>query len=915
MKEHEPDVSLEALTRRRFLRTGAALGALVGCARPAEHIVPSVRSSPEQVPGISIPFATATLRDGHAIGIIAESREGRPIKIEGNPEHPASFGGTGAIEQALIRSLYEPTRQRAIEEQGVPQTWDELERTLHARPFVTQRGAGLGVLLGASTSPLLERSLSALRDRFPDAIVAFDPSQCTSSSRSGARLARGRVLERHVDWERCDHVLSIDAEPLSEGPAAIANAKRWSRRRRADFKARLIAIEPTPPLTGMSADARFVVGARDLPSLFASIAIELGPPEWTPFLRPLALPASPEWLRPLLSELRSGPSVILLGESLPTWAHAVLHAMDDALHAPITLRRSPRLDAELLRGGIEPLLDALDSGALDTLITAACNPAFTWPTKQRWRERTSRVPMHVHLGERDETGSMAHVVAPALHDLERWGDARAYEGTWTTIQPLIEPLFGGRTTESFLAMMTGSPFHDRRALRALLEEERADPEEVLSRGFVAQSAFAAERATLDLQAIARVLEVEERASSSRFVLDVRADLKLGIGVHATHPWLQELPDPITKLAWGNAAQMAPSDAMELNIESGDEIEIYGASEGADSRTTIRIPALIQPGQAPGTLTIRAGHGRRVTTTMTTFGTDPLPLVSSFELSPTPIEIRKSGAQGRLIVAQRESSGRDRPIDLQRASREPPPSLYADREQASPQWGMAIDLDLCTGCSACVIACQAENSIPTVGPDQVALGRAMHWLRIDRYFDGDRAAPSFELQPMLCQHCEHAPCEYVCPTHASVHSPDGLNEMVYNRCVGTRFCSHNCPYKVRRFNYFNHHREPAASIERLLLNPDVTTRGRGVMEKCTFCVQRIRRAEIEAHVHGREFDANHVHTACEEACPSEAIVFGPISDPTSHVSHLHADPRAYSELGELGTRPRIRYLTRQRRRAQ
>ncbi|MGH7524978.1 MAG: 4Fe-4S dicluster domain-containing protein, partial [Gemmatimonadales bacterium] len=569
---------------------------------------------------------------------------------------------------------------------------------------------------------------------------------------------------------------------------------------------------------------------------------------------------------------------------------------------------SPILEAGEPSHDLRELAAELDGHEIDTLMITAVNPGYGARNADQWQHRLRAVPNTLYLGEyEDETAATCGWFAPAANYLESWGDSRAYDGTISPVQPLIDPMFGGRTAGELLALVVGEVATGRSLLASL--HPVSATEDALRLGVVTGSAFPRVAPAASMQSPIEAGNPPMNEAGSVAVVFTPGRTVYD-GRFAGNAWLQELPDPVTKLTWDNAALLSPILASRLGVESGDIVSLRAGS------AHIEIPALVVPGHADGAVSVALGYGRHPgMIDAAPIGVDAAALrnlSSSFCLAG--VTVTRTGDRRRLALTQEHWSIADRKSAVfgSGTTPRPPLALYhapapAPDGYGADQWAMAIDLDLCTGCSACVVACQAENNIPVVGREGVLQSREMHWIRIDRYVEGPAAAPAFRVQPMLCQHCENAPCEYVCPVDATVHSDDGLNEMVYNRCVGTRFCSNNCPYKVRRFNWFDYNAH-VSEFGMMAKNPDVTVRARGVMEKCTFCVQRIRRAQREAELEGRPATGP-VVTACQQSCPTQAIVFGSLTDPTSEVRRAFADARSFSALEELGTVPRVRYLAR------
>ncbi|HEX3595624.1 MAG TPA: 4Fe-4S dicluster domain-containing protein [Polyangiaceae bacterium] len=933
------------LTRRRFvewLGVGmAALGANACSKPPREDIVPYVRRPPEVTPGVARYYATSTSRDGYGIGLLAKSQEGRPTKLEGHPEHPASLGGTGMREQAALFALYDPDRARTFLSRGKPTTWDAFTVAFGSgsrRPFVDRRGAGLALVLEPSASPLRASLLGRLRARYPELTVAYHATSGAPARWAAAKAALGEAADPQYRFGDADVVVSLDAELFGNHPMSLAWSRRFAERRKAARPGtggnRLYAVESAMTLTGAAAEHRLATPASNIAAVAAALLGALAtaaehalPPDVAAGARRL-LDASPHrvFVEAMARDLlrRRGRSAIVVGDRQPSHVHVLgyaCNALVGNLGATLEFTAAPLPDAgEANAYALDGVLAGLDAGRIDTLFVLGPNPAYTLPAEMDWTRRASRAGERVHLSlYENETSEGATWFLPASHFLEHWGDARAYDGTASFVQPLIEPLYAGKSADEVLAALASDEVHDGRALLAREWASRLDGsnlDDALRRGVIPGSAANAHVPELDWRAVASALE-RVAPPASGLELELCHDARLGDGDAANNPWLQELAEPLTKLVWGNAALVGRETAARLAVDDGDVVVV---EQGVRRMT---LPVLIDPGHAEGAVTVWLGHGRRAGGRIAVgVGRDAAGLRSA--ASPwfvRGVTVRRTGAREALVRTQLESSQHDRAIvlrksaadwardpDFAREEDEDPPSILPERLAGDLQWGMAIDLSACLGCSACMVACAVENNVPVVGRENVALSREMYWLRIDRYYGGSARAPVVDFQPMLCQHCEKAPCEYVCPVNATVHSPDGLNEMVYNRCVGTRFCSNNCPYKVRRFNFFNYNQD-LPETARMAKNPDVTVRARGVMEKCTYCVQRIRRAEIDARVAGRKLADGDVVTACEQACPTRAITFGNVADPRSRVAVLHADRRTYAVLAEVGTRPRTRYLAR------
>ncbi len=917
----------DELTRRTFLKAlGAsiALAGLDGCTRmPAEKILPFVTEPPELTPGIPVHYATSMVLDGYATGLVVEAHEGRPTKIEGNPDHPASLGAAGMLEQASLLQLYDPDRAKRLMSGSSPSSWQALAAALapaSLRGRVGARGAGLALLLEPSSSPLLASALDTLRALYPEARVCF---YAPLSAQNATAFTAGAVVPQY-DLRSADVILSMDSDFLAAGPFNLRYARAFAEGRRQPLNGmnRLYVAECGFTVTGMAADHRLRCRPGDL-SAFADSLLDA--------VRGGAPPSS-EWLAAAAADLRvhAGRSVVIAGTALPPRLHAVVAAINDTLDntgRTVRYTRSPLLGAADERTTIASLVDAMRAGAVDTLVCIGGNPSYNTPAALGFSALLRRVRDSVFVGlYENETAHDSRWFVPAAHYLESWGDARAYDGTYSLVQPLLQPLYGGKSAVEVLSLLAGAPAPDVRSLlRAVGERKALVPDDeswsaAVRRGFVPDSAFPRVRAIPRPELLAPAAAATSRSAGQIDVV-FRRDARVHDGSFANNGWLQELPDPVTKLTWDNAALVSPATAKRLGVVTGAVLLLR------HDTAALRIPALIVPGQPDDVATLHFGYGRRgaeqvaagVGVDVYNFWPDTAATsIGGVSVSRAPAPPHELAITQEHWRMEGRGQARSETLATYRASQRgsararSPLTIYdpPHRLDSPHQWAMTIDLGTCIGCGACVVACQAENNIPVVGPDDVRKSREMHWLRIDRYLEGREAAaePRVITQPMLCQHCENAPCEYVCPVEATEHSPDGLNEMVYNRCVGTRFCSNNCPYKVRRFNWFDYNAH-LTDTERMVKNPDVTVRERGVMEKCTFCVQRIREAEIAAGIAGRALRGAEIKTACQQSCPTNAIVFGSLTESDSEMMRRRNEPRSYGVLAELGTEPRVRYLSR------
>jgi molybdopterin-containing oxidoreductase family iron-sulfur binding subunit len=920
------------ISRRRFLRVmgaSAALAGLSGCVVvPAEKLVPYVRSPEEVVPGQPLFFATAMTQGGYAFGTLVESHAGRPTKIEGNPDHPASLGGTDPYMQATILDLYDPDRSQVPMRRGVVGTWDSFVAAVRDRLKTLRKsgGAGLRLITEPISSPTLVAQIDDLLKHFPAARwIQFESAPQTPST-AGARLAFGREVLPRFDLARADVVVSLDADFLTWGPAKLALARAFSERRlpgvRADRMNRLYTAECTPTLDGAMADHRVAIRPSQLEAVAWALARRVGVP--LPPASETGLPT--RWLDAAARDLvaHRGKGAVLTGPAdgpvVQALGYAINHVLGNAGHtltyaAPVILLADPFTD-------LQRVTAEMRAGEVDTVIILGANPVYTAPADLEFSEALAQVPFSVHLGlYRDETGHRCTWHLPEVHCLEGWSDARAFDGTTTVVQPLIAPLYGGKSRHDVLSVLNDRPdeaAHDlirARHVPSRVRDHGTAWEGILSSGVVPGSALPSEAVTLNVGAIASL--PPPRMADPRLEIAFRPDPSVWDGRFNNNAWLQELPKPFTKLTWDNAALISPDTAARHGLANGDVVDL-----GLHGRK-VAAPVWILEGQPEDVVTVHLGYGRTRTGRVGEgAGFDAYRIrTSRAPWHVTGLSLERTGQTYELVTTQHHQTMEGhhllRSMSLAEFERQLPadrkhafhlPSLYPDFPAEGHAWGMSINLTTCIGCNACVVACQAENNVPVVGKEEVARNREMHWLRIDRYVEGPPSDPRTGFMPVPCMHCETAPCELVCPTEATVHDHEGLNEMVYQRCVGTRFCSNNCPYKVRRFNFFQYADYTTPSLVPLR-NPDVTVRSRGVMEKCTYCIQRINAARVSAEEDGRRIADGEVQTACQAACPTRAIVFGDLNDPESEVRRLKAGPLDYALLGELNTRPRTTYLAR------
>ena len=941
--EHEfpqgADQWLNPVGRRNFLKLMAAslaLGGLAACSPTrSEKILPYVRAPEEVTPGKPLFFATATQLRGIATGELAESHLGRPTKIEGNPEHPGSLGATDTFMQASVLNLWDPDRSQLVNNAGLISTWSAFVSTLtvELQKQGLKKGAGLRILTETVTSPALAGQLQALLEQLPEARWhQYEPVN-RDNARQGAIIAFGQDVNTVYRFDRADRVLALEADFMAAGPIGVRYARDFSNKRRvrADQTEmnRLYMVESSPSVTGSLADHRLPLRPSQMVSLTLALAAELGLEVGS--AADVALQGLPEdWIPALARDLQAhrGASMVIAGDSQPPLVHALAHAINEALgNVGQTVIYTDPLEAEPVdqMQSLGELVDDMAAGQVDLLVIIDANPVYTAPVDLNFAEAMQQVNLRIRMGlYEDETSALCQWHIPATHYLEAWGDGRAYDGAISLTQPLIEPLYDDKSAYHLLAAMLGQSgltdydvVHDH----WVKQSSAADPEQLwkesLYQGFMADTALPPRVVAVDLASIRSAVETIPAAGSLEITF--RPDPALWDGRFANNGWLQELPKPLSKLTWDNPAFVSPATAEQLGLSNQDVVEIHH-----DGRT-LWLPVWIMPGQANDTITLSLGYGRSragrvgngVGFNTYTLRTSAVPWSGTgVEVRPTPDRYRLASTQSHFRMQGREfvrvgtiEHYKEEPDFAHHMVHEPPEiSLFAGYEYDSYAWGMVVDLNVCSGCNACVTACQAENNIPIVGKEQVLNGREMHWIRIDGYFEGELDNPQPLHQPVMCQHCEQAPCEVVCPVNATVHDHEGLNVMVYNRCIGTRYCSNNCPYKVRRFNFLQYTDETLESLKGQR-NPDVTVRVRGVMEKCSYCVQRISAARIQAKNENRPIGDGEVVTACQAACPTGAIVFGNINDPDSRVAQLKAQPQNYGILSGLGTHPRTTYLAK------
>jgi MoCo/4Fe-4S cofactor protein with predicted Tat translocation signal len=963
---------LPPATRRQFLKVmGAslAMAGLTACRWPKEEIVPFAHRPEGRTPGVPQRFATSMEIGGAALGLLVTSFDGRPIKAEGNPLHPDSLGALSAVAQADLLQLYDPDRSRRLllreGGQQFVKDWSDFELLVGER--FSGAGAGVAVLVGASSSP----TLAALRDRFLGARsearwYEYEPVS-RDNEREGTRLVFGSVVRVHPHLHEAAVVACFDADPLFDHPAALRLAGEFALARNPESGsgARLYVGESCYTLTGARADHRVAVASSWVPALLAAVTNRLVAKHG------LELPAAAagfagstdhtetdderHFVDLLAADLMAQRSrgVVLVGPRQAPGVHALAAVLNHALGATgstITYTAEPNPDRPSHLEEISDLTRRIQGDEIETLLILGGNPAYDAPADLGFADLLARVPVSIHLSlYDDETSERCTWHLPGAHTLESWGDGTAWDGTLTLRQPLIEPLYGGRSAIEVLAVAAGDGWKSGHELvRDNLRERSGAPffegfwRQALHDGVVGQSAWETVTPKPDPARLAsavdglRELLGAGRPAAERVELVLVPDARVFDGRFANNGWLQELPDAITKITWDNALMISPATARDIGVSDGEvaSVEARGAS--------LELPVYVLPGMARNCAAAALGYGRTAAGQVGNgVGVDTYRLrtvaapyiLSGVTISGTGRRYDLATTQDHFAIDTIGFSERNlRVADLVREAsldaylenpeiiheqEHHPPliSLWKDQEYEGEQWGMAVDLNTCIGCNACIVACQAENNIPVVGRRQVLNQREMQWIRLDRYFKTPPGVTPDEVddaeivfQPMTCVQCENAPCEQVCPVAATQHTTDGLNAMVYNRCIGTRYCSNNCPYKVRRFNFFNYHKD-LADTAKMQFNPEVTVRARGVMEKCTFCVQRIEAVRIAARNDNRPIADGEIMPACAQTCPAKAISFGNLNDSSSEVSHSREDHRSYATLAELNIRPRTHYLAR------
>ncbi|MEM8680261.1 MAG: TAT-variant-translocated molybdopterin oxidoreductase [Planctomycetota bacterium] len=946
----------KGLPRRRWMQLmGASLafGGLAGCRWQPEKIAPFAVRPENRVPGQAEKFATSIDVAGMPRHLLVTSYDGRPVKVEGNPDHPDSQGATDTFAQASILELYDPDRSDTLRERQPRQTftrsWDEFDAFWNDRltQLAAVKGLGLGLLIEPVASFSQAALLRKLRDRFPQVEVFEHTALAWPTEIEATQITFGQPYRTSLQLQAAKRIACFDADILGIHPTSVRNIRGFADGRTpGDQMNRLFVAESQFSVTGAAADHRLAVRSHDLPSLLghveALVSEKLGQSAYAR-RNPALSETAQRFAEALASDLvaHRGESLVVVGPQQPLAAQELALRLNARLqNIGQTIRFVPQRPSG--HKALSDLVQAAADGRLQTLMILGGNPVYDAPRDLDLPRALADIEMTVRAGVyEDETSAACRWHVPLAHPFEAWDDVRSWDDGVAVAQPLIDPLLGGRSPIQLLAQVADDAREPQRIVQDALGKRLGRPlsttewQDLVHDGLWSSPG----RRPPSPQPVAR-FEFKPATPPAGLELVFTPSGNTLDGRFSNNGWLQETPDFLTKLTWDNAAIISPQTAVELGLEHGQFARLETESG------QLEVPVYVLPGQAKHSIGLAVGYGRtragvvggHAERAADSIGVDVHPLRTSRHPFVTPVQrvtplprtyaFATTQDHHAIDTVGMEETGRRvgelvREAPLDQFLQHPDFAQHATHHVGSDPlwkghsyeghaWGMAIDLNKCIGCNACTVACQAENNVPIVGKDQVAVGREMHWLRIDRYFHGDSESPEVAHQPVACHHCENAPCEQVCPVAATVHSDEGLNDMVYNRCIGTRYCGNNCPYKVRRFNFLDYNEpldEPGRELVQLSVNPEVTVRSRGVMEKCTYCVQRIQTVKIDAKTGRRTIEDGEVKTACQQACPAQAIEFGDLNDPKSRVAQLHADQRAYGMLAELAVKPRTKYLAR------
>ena len=942
----------EDSSRRDFLKlmsASMALAGLSGCVKmPLEPIVPYVHQPDEIVLGKPLFFASSMPFSAYAVPVVVESHEGRPTKVEGNPDHPAGLGASDVFAQASVLDMYDPDRAQIVTYRGGISSWEDFAGTIKG-PLSAQKvvqGAGLRILSGAISSPTMVSLMDAMQATYPESKwVQYEPVN-RDNVRAGSQMAFGEFVETRYDLEKADIILSLDGDFLSSGyPGFLVYARKFASRRNPDLKekmSRFYSVESTPTNTGGKADHRLPVRASEIEQVAGAIAAGLGVGGGE-----ATKPEHQKFVAAVVKDLQAhrGAAVVIPGDNQPPAVHALAHAMNQALGAPgntVIFTETVETKPQIQTAALKQLVDEMNAGQVDLLVILESNPVYDAPADFEFVKAMDKVGLRVQYStHQDETYEHVHWHVNSAHYFEYWGDCRAFDGTASLIQPLIAPLYGAKSPYEFVSTLIGGPEMSgydivRKYWQGQMKggDFETSWRKAVHDGFVANTAFPAKSVSAK-SATFPPKTGEKGGAPAELEVIFRRDPLIYDGSRANNGWLQETPKPLSNLSWDNVVMISPNTAKKRGLVTSDIVEI------SVNGRKVKGPIWPQPAHPDDSITVFLGYGRtRAGRVGDGVGFDAYPIRTSDAMWITSASITKVGSgyplahfQGFSYIDYSDLPKGTEPLKnrhiIRKATLEDfmknPNFAHEEEEPVPPEmtlysnvsggplyqytelkWGMTIDMNSCIGCKTCILACHAENNIAVVGKLETMRGRQMQWLRVDVYYEGGTENPAIYYQPVPCQQCENAPCEVVCPVGATVHSTEGLNDMIYNRCVGTRYCSNNCPYKVRRFNFllFQDWTTPQYKMMR---NPEVSVRSRGVMEKCTYCIQRIAHGRITAEKENRAVRDGEVLTACQQACPTGAIVFGNLNDKESRVAKIKQHPRNYNLLEDLNTRPRTSYL--------
>ncbi len=944
------------VSRRSFIEMvgySAAALALNGCRAPEQRIIPYLRQPVELTPGIASWYASTCGGCKASCGTLVKVRDGRPIKLEGNPEHPLSKGGLCALAHSLVFGLYDSDRLQRPLIKGAAATWDHVDQQINEKfAAVRQSNGKLRLLTPVVTSPTSREVIATFLSQFPDARhISYQPISSSANSQAHAQT-HGRSAVPAYRFEDARLVVSFSADFLGTWIAPVQFTRGYSQARNLQSgrreMLRHIQFESHMSLTGSNADRRVAVSpAEEVEALLLlakrvatmSGRVDRVPAELASFEPARLSPKVRQAVDSTFEGLRNqqGKSLILSGSNAVP-VQVVVNFMNQALHnyGQTLDLASGANHGQVNDQAMVDLLEEMNTGQVAAVLISSVNPAYDYFAHEEFIRGLKKVPVKIVLsGTLDETASLSDYVCPQPHFLESWNDAEPEPGIFSLTQPAIAPLFSTRPYQESLLRWSGDGRNFYEVLRQHWQDKLFPRQQAATfDAFWDQSLHdgtvrlatprspTPEFSSASLDAAVKQLKEESNAAAGKLAVTLFESVSLRDGTCANNPWLQELPDPLSKVTWDNTANLSPELAGQMKLEEGSLVRV---SKGA---TSVELPVHIQTGQHPECVSIALGYGRtRAGKVGNNIGANAYPLVSfsrgTFQYVVPGITVEKTGRKVELAKTQVQDTLGERPIireltlatylegqpkenEQQGGERK---DLWPGYEYTEHKWGMVVDLNACVGCSACILSCQAENNVPVVGKEEVWRRREMHWIRLDRYYKGPADDPRVAYQPVMCQQCDNASCESVCPVLATVHSSEGLNMQVYNRCVGTRYCENNCAYKVRRFNWFEYPHEDA--LANLALNPDVTVRSRGVMEKCTFCVQRIEAAKIRARNENRPIRDGEIQTACQQSCPAGAIVFGNLIDLKSRAVQLKHDERNYVLLEELNLRPPLSYLAKVR----